>query len=369
MFGLATILLALAAQSAAPVPPPPGIYGLPTESVDHVAVMNDWRADCSNCQARRRTITRSGRWVKDETVELDGIVTIYSDFGSGTSITLRRNREGVLDTLLVERNFDPEPVGHLRRERTGRSDTALSETCEIWALTSALLGTATESCETADGIPLWTRHRERVYSRAVSVQRRIVRPEEARPPVDLFDQIGWPQLDLVEAGSQSGYEVRLASRSRGVERTTVLRGQGHFRSGSREGRRDEGWHYWATDGTSSYSYQVDRRGRAIRLEGGRPRHRIGLGSPRWEAVANRGPVRVLGERCIWQEDMSFQSTDTVYQCRTDDGLPLMLEFDWHWDSVTDIYRARRVSRRPLRVVDVAVPHEAVDWGTWGVSLH
>ncbi|HKR23920.1 MAG TPA: hypothetical protein VJS15_01560, partial [Allosphingosinicella sp.] len=175
--GVASVLIALAAQAAAAAPTPPDAENLPARAVDHVVVMDERRADCSNCPLHRRTITRSGSWVKDERAYPNGIETIYSDFGSGTSFTLYRGRDGVLETLVVERNFEPGGRYMVRREATGRRDTGLGEPCEIWSLTSALLNTARESCETADGIVLWNRSLDRISPRAVSVERRPVGPE------------------------------------------------------------------------------------------------------------------------------------------------------------------------------------------------
>lgn len=368
--GVAAFLSALAVQAAtAAAPPPPGAEYLPAQSVDHVVVMDERRGDCSNCPLHRRTITRSGSWVKDERIESDGVSTIYSDFASGTSFTLYRSRAGVPETLMVERNFDPGGSYGVRRHATGRRESALGEPCEIWTLTTTLLQMEQESCETADGILLWGRHIGRVSPVAVSVERRPVRPEEVRPPADLFALVQWPRLEPAPAAAPRGYEVVLTSRSRGDERTTILRNQGNFSSTRQEGRRGEGVHYWAGGGAASYSYQVDSRGRAKRLEVGLPRLRgWGGGAARREAVPGRAPVRLLGERCTWQDETSISSTDTSYECRTADGVPLMLEYRWHWDTATiDIYRARSLVRRPLTEADLAPPPEARDWATWGVT--
>jgi len=364
MAGVVSLLLALTAQAAASPPPPPGAENLPARAVDHVVVLEERRADCSNCPLHRRTIARSGSWVKDERIDSQGSRTIYSDFASGTSFTLYRNRDGAVAGLVVERNFEPDGRYGIRRQSTGDRDVAAGEPCAVWTQFSAVIGTETKSCETADGILVRTRHLGRVIADAVSVERRPVRPEEARPPADLFAMVRWPRFDRPEG---MGYEVVLTSRSRGTERTSVLRRQGRLTSSRREGRRDEGLEFSASDGVTSYSYQVDPRGRAVRLNAGLPRLRISDIPSRWEAVPGRRVRRVLGEPCTWQINAAFQSTDTHYQCRTADGVPLMLEDQWHWDSIVDVYTARRLTRRPLTEVDIAPPAAADDWATWGVT--
>jgi hypothetical protein len=365
---VAFILFTLAVPSVGPAAAtPPEAEYLPAQAVDHVVVMDERRADCSNCPLHRRTITRSGSWVKDERSYSDRTETIYSDFASGTSFTLHRNREGALVTLLVERNFEPEGRYGVRRRPTGRRDSGLGEPCEIWTLTTTLSQTEQESCESADGVLLWSRSHGQVSPQAVSVERRPVRPEEVRPPADLLDRVPWPRFDRAAPMGQGGYEVELTSRSRGTERTSTLLSQGSLHSSRSEDRRDEGLTFVAGDGRTSYRYQVDVRGRAVQLQAGLPRLRLNDIPARWEQVAGRNARRVLGEQCTWQINASLQSTDTHYQCRTTDGVPLMLEFNWHWDSVIDIYTARRVMRRPLTAADIAPPAAALDWASWGVT--
>lgn len=358
------MLLALAAQGAVAPPPPGGEY-FPRQAVDHVVVMEDWRGDCSNCPVRRRTITRSGNWLKDELVEFDGVVTTYSDFRSGTTFTLHLNREGVPENLVVERNFHPDGQYQVHRQPTGRRDSNLGQPCAIWTVSSALLQTATESCETSDGIVLWRRWRDRVSPRALSVERRAVRAEEVRPPPNLFALVRWPRFDPA-VGTETGYEVVLTSRSRGRERTSALRRQGNLTSNRQDGRDDDGVYYSAGDGTVHYTYHVDERGRATKLEVGVRGLLLG-GEPRWEAVPGRRPQRILGETCIWQDYMTIRSTDIRYYCRTADDVLLMTETRWHWTGETEIERARSLVRRPLTESDLAPPPEAVEWANWGVT--
>jgi hypothetical protein len=359
--GVAAFLSALAVQAAAPAAAPPGADNLPAQAVDHIVVMEDRRADCATCASYRRTITRSGSWAKDEHAYADHSETIYSDFASGTSFTLRRNRAGVLERLLIERDFETRGRSGMRRARTDRRDTLLGETCEIWTVTSRLLSTETETCETADGIMLWRRFLDRVSPRAVSVERRAVRPEEVRPPAGLFAEAPWPTLDRRSAAGAVGYEVQLAV---GRDDMTALRGQGGNVSGWSRDPRD-GLSVWGTGGDRRFSYRADAKGRPVRLEVDLHGDRGYVA--RWEAVAGRPPRRVLGESCIWQDDANTWSSDESFDCRTADGIPLLLETSWHWTGETEIKRARSLARRPLTDADMAPPPGTRDWASWGVT--
>jgi len=362
--GVTEILLLLAAF----VDAPPHARHLPTAAVDHVVVMEVREGMCLTCADHRSTIIRSGSWVREERTYPDRTETRYSDFGSGTSLLVARDPQGTVLMLRVERSIREGSWQRLRRQPAGRRDSALGESCEIWAVSGDYY--SLESCETADGIVLWTRNPRYPNlgsSRSLSVERRPVGPEEVRPPADLFDVAPWPQR-AADPSDGVGYEVVLTSDTRGTLRTEVWRRQGSLVSGWGEGRHDEGTSFWAADGVSRFSYRVDAQGRAFELTVQRSDYGLRLvRGDRWERVSGRRPVRLLGERCTWQDETSIRSTDIHYQCRTADGVPLILEYDWHWDDTTDIYRARSLVRRPLTPADFSPPPEAIRWSTWGVD--
>lgn len=362
--GIASILLLIAAAAGVP----PQARELPAQSVDHVATMEVRESGCLSCRDHRSTIIRSGSWIREERTYPDRIEIRFSDFESGTSILFARDLEGAVLLFSVERAVAQASWRDLRRESTGNRDSALGETCEIWAIRGEYRDL--ESCETADGIVLWTRNPgnpDLGTSRAVSIERRSVDPAKVRPPRDLFTLAPWPHLSAV-LPEDMGYEVELTSNTRGSERTDLRRRQGHVASGWHEGRHDEGTIFWAGDGTNQFSYAVDVEGRALSLSVQRSDYGFRLdGGGRWEGVPGRRPESLLGELCTWQDETSIRSTDIHLQCRTVDGVPLMLEHDWHWDDTTDVYRARRVIRRQLAAADLAPPPEATQWATWGID--
>lgn len=343
----------------------------PPIAADHAVVMDVVESPGIGSGPNRRTIIRSGQWVREERAYADRTETAYADLAAGTTYRIVRDPAGAVQRLTVERYRAGDRVHAVSRAATGRRDNALGEACEIWAITGQYYHV--ESCETADGIQLWSRFPspgagpDIFAARAISIERRPVRPEEVRPPADFFRLAPWPTLS---ATGQAGYEVRLVSTTRGEARVQVRRQRAD--SGSGRSDSDDGTRYfWASNGIARYSYRAEADGRPIKLE-----VELRSASPfggafrrldRWVPVRDRRVRTVLGERCTWQDETSIQSTDIHYECRTRDGIPLMLEDDWHWDDVTDIWTARSLARRALTEGDMAPPPPAVDWAAWGVA--
>ncbi len=364
---MAWIAIMTAALRVAEPVPPPDAQELPAVASDHVvARVREGRC----CGHRRRTITRSGSWVRDERLYADRSETSYSDFASGTSLRIWRDSTGEVQKVAIERSRSRRSSLFIRRTPTGRRDTALGEPCTIWSL--AAEGYRLESCETADGIQLWRRHpsprdgSNLSSEDAVLVERRPVRPDEVRPPADFFRLMPPIRTDAATGPDSSGYEVRLVSRGSGRAREQVRRESGSLASGhfDQDGMRS----YWGSDGATAFSYRTDGDGVPISLE----ISRIDTEGPRpvparWEPVPGRRPRSVLGERCTWQQRADIRSTDIRHECRTADGIALMTFTDPHWDSRDVHYRATHLSRGPLARGAFAVPAAALDWAAWGVA--
>jgi hypothetical protein len=367
LIALAALLLAVA-PAATPTHAPPGLADAPPFAVDHVVVMDVRESACIGCGDNRRTIVRAGQWVRVESVYADRTETLYADLATGTSYLIVRDRTGVVQRLKVERYSENDVFDLRHRAPTGRRDSALGQSCEIWTISGQYYHE--ESCETVDGIQLWARFpspgggQDIFAVRAISVDRHAVRPEDVRPPRDFFRLAPWPVL--AENG-QAGYEVRLVSTTRGAARQQVRRRQGGLRSGQNDS--DNGTHdFGASSPLSHYFYKTEADGRPLTLEVERwsASHfrRDARLVERWERLDGRPTRTVLGERCTWQEDTSFRSTDQHYECRTGEGIPLALEDHWDWDSVVDRWTARSLLRRPLSEADISPPAPAVDWATW-----
>lgn len=347
------IALVAAALASAQAAHPPSVTDLPTEAADHVVVMESRTA--------RRTITRSGAWVRDETVSSGGTYVQWSDFSSGTSyedgqsadfqmLRIRRNSEGT-----DERTHVP----------TGRRHTIAGERCEIWRVSRSF--PIQETCLTADGVMLashYSNDRADGY-RAVSVDRRPVPAEAARPPAALLDLPLWRE-GLPSRPGGPDYEVRLRSETEpnGSNHDIVVRQHGSLISVHHPtmGRLES---LQMANDVASFSYWVVDGGRVrdltiMRLRAAEPE------GPEYRPAADRPPGSALGRSCRWHEPFRRGLPEAYSFCLADDGVPLMMVRFAHWvPSVT--YRAVSVSRRPLTDADFAPPPELRDWATWGAT--
>jgi hypothetical protein len=287
-----TLALALAAaQPTAVVQDPPYGRGMPPRASDHVVVMAVEESRCPTCAPQRRTIRRSGTWLREDEVYADRSETSFSDFASGTSVLIVREPTGAIRRLSVERMREGDSRRR-HRTATGRRDEVLGEPCEIWAISGE--NHVSESCETADGVQLRLRYpaygggADIESSQAISVERRPLRPGNVRPPADFFAHAPWPARTA--AGNAPAYSVRLVSTRRGEAREQIRRGQGNLGSGERDS--DDGTrHFSGGDGTNFFSFDADADGRPIRLEVGRPdaRYRFRW-REQWTPVAGAAPA-------------------------------------------------------------------------------
>lgn len=322
------------------------------------------------------TVTyRSGSLMRtDSTLYGSAGETTYADLASGLRVSVSRDEAGIVQSVGIGR-FSPGSFDQPRRIPTGRRDRALGENCAIWRLMADNQDSGTEICETADGVLLWEDfwypHGNRTvrYRRATSVERRPVRREELLPPRNLLSlAMAAPAPAAAPAETDSpDYEEEMVG-SDPADGSYVRRRHGRFFS---DEWRVRGEHSWlVSNGAISVNYGEDETGRPLYLQIDRPGRwpwirRMTI-PPRWEPVAGRVPEEVLGETCVWQDNLAFRSTQQDYECRIADGIALKTEVGGHWGPLQH-FTARRLSRHPLRDEDFAPPARALDWATWGIT--
>lgn len=351
--------MAAALQPGAATTLPPGLEDLPSAAADHVVVMDVIEGACIGCGPHRRTITRSGRWVKDVRVFADRTTTLYGDFRTNTTYGIVRDRAGQVISLSVSTargSFFPPR----RREATDRRGNVSYHRCRVWLLKSEY--SETEVCETEEGVQLWSQSPDNAHaSRTNSIDIHPVNEDEVRPPADFFQLASWPATE-----SGAGYDVRLTTSSRDEPRVEIRRHQGKLTYIAREGGQDARTFY-VSDGERRYSYREDSNGQPIELEIElHPRIRI-LGSREWRPVPDRSPRMVLGERCTWFADGDANVSDVYYECRTADSVPLLVDVDLHWDSRNDFWTAQSLYRGTLASDAFAPPPRATSWAHWGAE--
>jgi hypothetical protein len=359
---LAPILLA--AQPAASPVVPPEAEDLPVSAPDHVVRMEGDRP-CSDCEPYRQTVIRSGPWVREEGVSSNLHQIHYSDFETNTSFSIVRGLDERFQWLIVERASQAGDRYRLRRRRTGSSASWLGEPCEIWSMTAPHFDG--DACETQDGVQLWSRQLNNLggifsSTHAVSVERRPVRREEAKPPADFFTEL--PPLAAGAADDAAAFEVRFVF-GRGRDRVEELFRQSGRTRFTRRQAADDSVEYWGSDERVTFTYRVGADGRPVRLnvsQSDRDEPRLET----WEPVPERRWRLLYGERCRWQQRAEDERADETYHCRTASGITLMVEFRPD-DREPILYRALSLRRGPLEPDAFAIPAPATDWASWGVE--
>lgn len=345
-------------QVAAQTPPA-------TDYVVHGEIVPDHGASSGD----RRIVYRSGNLMRTEwTLYRDRSGTTYVDFARRLSLEVLRDREGTPTRVTIQSSA--RLSADARRRATGRRDRALGEDCAVWRVFEENSASGREICETVDGIMLWNAfwyppgNRTVFYERATAIERRAVRPEEVLPSATLFALALEPPPPRGTDGASSDFEVEMVGARR-TDGSYVQRRHAGF--SSRESR-ELGLHSIETDnGAIRVSYSETEAGlpvsmQIIRSASGPRRGRVF----QWENVPGRAPERLLGETCIWQENVAIRGTDQFYECRTADGIPLKTEANFEWTGLRR-FTARRLSRRPLADADFAPPARALDWATWGIT--
>jgi hypothetical protein len=342
----------------------------PPQAVNHVVHLEV--VDGHGASSGDRSIVyRSGSLIRtDSTLYGRSTESNYTDLARGLAVSAARDSDGIVQGVTIGRPFDRPR----RRPPTGRQGRVLGENCTIWRLSQEHQDTGTEICETADGILLsqafwYPRPDDRtvMYQRATAVERRAVSLEELLPPRDLLALAFAPSpaASAAAAAAAPDHEVEMVGNDR-ADGSYVLRSHGRFFSNSRQAPGERA--LYVGNGAVSVDYKEDEAGRPVSLAIAR----MGSGPfagivARWGRIRGRAPERLLGETCLWQEDLAIQSTDRNYYCRTADGIILKEEHWFHWTGRTQRFTARRLSRRPLADTDFAPPARALDWAHWGIT--
>ena len=156
---------------------------------------------------------------------------------TGTTFTHWRDDASGHRGLSIDRQPSANIDHYYRRIRTAERDHVLGEDCIVWRSEPAVARpyqSHTLTCETADGIQLWSRTLSSGsaavsgWSRTVSFTRRPVSAAEVRPPRHLLRWGSWRELAPAAgavtpaSGPQRDYEVRLEG-SAGREQARIFR--------------------------------------------------------------------------------------------------------------------------------------------------
>lgn len=349
---------------------------MPPRAADHVAVVLR-NEGLGGSREGRQTVTRSGSWIRQEHVEEGRPVIVHSDFASGTTFQYSPLPDGRYGSVWINRHASGDTRNLYQRIRTGRRERVLGEDCEIWNMRDAGEASGVPidrlSCETSDGVQLWTRgespNSPTIFStsRTLSVTRRPIPAQTVRPPRDLLELNAWFQ-DAGPAAPASDHRVRLVLTSppdnRPVRELIVQRHGALMLSDKRSADGSRTFLMQSPD--AYFSYREDIGGEPVMLQIVRqPSARGSTGTESWVPREGRTPEVILGETCHWLRPRDLPHDSVDLECRAADGTPLIIE-EWRRGH-TSRYVAVELSRRPLSLADFALPARGLDWAAWGVA--
>ena len=349
----------------------------PRRAVDHVVTYASWRG-WGPRDGDRAVIVRHGGLVRLETRLIatlragEAAVDIsFSNLATGASMSVHRDAQGALDGATLWQGVSEQaqsPGDRHRLVRTGAFEEIAGERCRAWrAEPETEDGVTYSACISADGIVL----RDRALSRdgnamserrALSVERRPVAPAEVLPPREALDWARWTSVPSRPLGEN--YSLRLVGRGPGGDELhRAFLTDGFFKV--EEQRTGNGITLLAIAGSGvALSYNNVHRpyltiSRASGLSGSGP------GSPFASApMADREPLRPLGEPCQWFDASVGVQDYSRIECRTADGLPLIIEergrggLRGRWEAVS-------LSRGRTSAGSVRPPAGLLSWRRWG----
>ncbi|HVY59452.1 MAG TPA: hypothetical protein VHA77_16495 [Xanthobacteraceae bacterium] len=355
--------------------PPPSARLLVASGVDYEATMVVSEGKKPD---QRISIVRSGPWQIERSLDSPDQSVTYSNFDTGTSIVITRNSDGSYRSLSISRSPSDGSGHDVHRTKTDQTDSVLGENCTVWRSTR---GSATGylDCVTTDGIDLWTRvELTSGYvwrsARVTKLVRRDISPEEVQFPGEVLDWSTWyqsPPQTVSEPAGARNYEVQLQEHFQraGEDRLTTIV---HRRRGGEEFSEHRGWRGARVNFTSailSLSYTEGPDGRADHL-GIRRRDALSTGdnTARLENLTRRTDrtETVLGENCTWFDIAPGMADGSNWECRTIDGIAVVLDHSGSRPRTVAISRAISIRREQVTERDMVPPPKLFDWATWGV---
>lgn len=369
-------LLASAATTPQSRPTPPDHHMAPPTAVDH-RVMMEVERGWGPPGPETHVFTRAGDWIREDHAGQGGSSSVHSDMASGVSLSYGRDESGAVRSVIVSRHPSTGTYYRYSRERTQATDHVLGEDCTVW-LTRRLgeppgQGVNWLSCDTDDGIQLWTKA-ESGYdgsvvasSKATRVERRAFSQRAVRPPAEVFRFDRWAVAP--RAPGAVGFEVQFqeVSPRDGPARSRTLRRRGQARledTRSVNGER----RVMILHAAATVDYVQEAGGRPVYLSVSSPSSAQVAAWAReepWVAVADEPDETVLGETCHWQRSSQLLADAARHECRTRDGIPLKIAEATR--ATWTRFVATSVSRRAPPIAAFNVPAVAADWRAWRTS--
>jgi hypothetical protein len=336
-----------------------------------------------------QVVTRRGDWMRIDRVDDGSASTRYLGLVHDVRVDLSRNRTGGYSYVrIVPRPRSGATGMDYRSFKTGETDVALGEPCDVWNVyrhrpdATGRGGFVRLGCVTVDGIELWRRtvgdYGVLSSAHAVRVERRSVNAKEVRLPDDLLslERRFGTTASARDAGpaGKADFELVLHATRSGEPAMTVRR---RYPWRYEEWYGGDPWSHGERYGEGKLSrLSVRREDQATELDvllgpqgaaeelvmSSRPLDDQTPTSQEMSVPLPEPPETVLGERCTWVNLTPNTADSGRHECRTRDGIPLRIRF-LVWGQSHD-YSAIRLSRRPIEFSEVMPPPELLERSRW-----
>lgn len=371
---LAAIILAVGLGAAAPVARlEPGrlagftdLYVPDARGRDYELYMAAYQGEAVRSKL---VVRRRGDWARVERGEGEAVDVQQIHIPTGLIVERTDKAVGGVDTLSIRTpDSAPTPGIDYAARRTDRSWNAAGQKCRIWEVyrgVDAGYTTFTRfSCVTRDGIEVarWTTGRtgqgfgDRVQG--YHLLRRRLKDEDVRPQAASLDIAAWLATPPATAASPNDYEVVL--KAEGATQSMTVRRRGGWtltETVNADGSRDV---FSDREDGVSVSARVGPTGAPESYTARRGAKPEALAVVRLETPSQT----VLGQTCEWFDAMPYVADAGRHECRTADGLVLIIRKSAWGEQTT--FTATAVSRRPLTTADLLPPAWMLDLTRWGV---
>lgn len=373
---LLSFLLLVSAQDSELRRGPPAMHDAAPLAVDHVAIVEVDEGSGPQ-PIHRIEFARHGSWMR--TKREGALVLSYSDLTSEVSLTYWKDATGT-PALSIDRHPSSDTYNRFRRSSTGRTDRALGETCHVWNTTREGepegQGVNWLSCETRDGIRLWSRAESSLgtvlsSSRTLRFERRALAPADVMPLRNLLRWSQWMKLapPSSEDHLQSDYDLALEGENGGTRKRTLRRRGAWFYTESMTAAGDRSIDI--NNGSVRLHARLEGDGRPVSLSvRGASVEERRLPAPHWTPIDPVATEQVLGETCTWSRNSSAGGGIVVTSgdhrtCVSSDGLPLRIY--GHHRVLNANLTATSIRRMSPPLSRVMPPAALFDWRAWGIA--
>lgn len=333
----------------------------------------------------RITVWRHGNLIRQKTKyigskrDFDAAeVTDYSNLATGAAFQGVLRGPGERSGFTIWRRNETQPT----RDRyllvsTDGIRTIVGERCRIWRAdpiaekASISTGVKRRACITRDGVVLydaWLYSSGEVAEErtALKVERRMVAASEVLPPKEAMNWGAWMArakgLTPVSTPRPRNYDLLLKREGSWNDYPDTVRY-----------RASDGWELVEESARAKLlRFHFYHSTSALRLRTSSSRLEISFSpAPKvgaWDAGTkplDRDPPRkILGEECRWFNTTVNVSDYSRYECRSKDGIPLIVE-EGREGGDEPTLTAVSVSREKTKVGDLMPPRGLLRWSKWG----